>query len=101
MSEAIYDEQVAPLLRQAGEICQAHSMAMVTAVEYDTDGSVARIRTFPAQSGITLRMVDALMQSRGNLDMFLLSLARAGVDLSNCACVVPALRERQPDGDSR
>jgi hypothetical protein len=37
MSEAIYDEQIAPLLMQAGKLCEQNGLAMVAVVEYDKE----------------------------------------------------------------
>lgn len=90
--EVFYDTEIAPLLRQAATLAQSKGMAFVSAVEY-APGDVARTRWFAQESGLQLRMVDALIQSRGNLDFFLMSLYRAGIDMSACAFVHPTMRE--------
>lgn len=37
-SEAVYDNEIAPLLRQVVEICVAHNLPFVAAVCYSSDG---------------------------------------------------------------
>ena len=75
MSEAIYDEQIAPLLLQAGQICEQHGMAMVATVEYGKEQR-GETRLLPDGSGLAMHMLSMLTASGNNIDSFLIKLIR-------------------------
>ncbi len=75
MSESIYDAQIAPLLMQAGALCQEHGLAMVAVVEYDT-GTRGETRVLPEGSGLAMRMLSMLAASGNHVDSYLLSVIR-------------------------
>lgn len=75
MSEAIYDEQIAPLLMQAGRICEQHGLAMVAVVEYE-NGRRGEARLLPDGAGLAMRMLSMLAANGANVDGFLIGLIR-------------------------
>ena len=75
MSEAIYDEQIAPLLLQAGKLCEQHGLAMVAVVEYEKEKR-GETRVIPDGAGLAMRMLSMLAASGNNIDRFLLGVIR-------------------------
>ncbi|BDE70870.1 hypothetical protein [Delftia lacustris] len=75
MTEAIYDEQIAPLLRQAGELCEQHGLAMVAVVEYDKEAR-GTTRLVPDGAGLAMHMLSMLAASGNNIDSYLLKVIR-------------------------
>lgn len=75
MSEAIYDEQIAPLLMQAGKLCEEHGMALVAVVEYE-DGKRGETRTLPEDCGLAMRMLSILAGNGNNVDGYLMGLIK-------------------------
>ncbi|EPD35067.1 hypothetical protein HMPREF9701_05446 [Delftia acidovorans CCUG 274B] len=75
MTEAIYDEQIAPLLRQAGKLCEQHGLAMVAVVEYDKEAR-GTTRLVPDGAGLAMHMLSMLAASGNNIDSYLLKVIR-------------------------
>ncbi len=75
MSEAIYDEQIAPLLLQAGQLCEKHGFAMVAVVEYDK-GTRGETRLLPDGAGLAMHMLSMLAASGNNIDSYLTKVIR-------------------------
>lgn len=75
MSEAIYDEQIAPLLMQAGKICEEHGLPMVAVVEYAKEQR-GETRLLPDGAGLAMLMLSWLAASGNNIDSFLIKLIR-------------------------
>ena len=75
MSEAIYDEQIAPLLLQAGKLCAAHSLAFVAVVEYGKEER-GETHLLPDGSGLAMHMLSMLAASGNNVDRFLLAVIK-------------------------
>ncbi len=75
MSEAIYDEQVAPLLMQAAKLCEENGLALVAVVEYD-QGDRGETRVIPKNAGLAMHMLSMLAASGHNIDGFLLKVIR-------------------------
>lgn len=75
MSEKIYDEEIAPLLKQVGDICKAHDLGLVAVVEY-APGS--RGKTFYLPDGVSLSMVmvNHCEQTAPNVDAYVIGLKR-------------------------
>ncbi len=70
MSEAIYDEQIAPLLKQAADLCIKHRLSFAAAVEYapgDTGLTFAGPND-PKTTGATMFLADLGVRARGNFD---------------------------------
>lgn len=75
MSEAIYDEQIAPLLMQAGKLCEQHGLAMVAVVEYGKELR-GETRLLPEGSGLAMHMLSMLAASGNNIDSYLIKVIR-------------------------
>jgi hypothetical protein len=75
MTEAIYDEQIAPLLMQAGKLCEQHGLAMVAVVEYDKEAR-GTTRMLPDRAGLAMRMLAMLAASGNNIDSYLINVIR-------------------------
>lgn len=75
MSEAIYDEQIAPLLMQAGQLCEKHGMAMVAVVEYGKEAR-GETRLLPDGAGLAMHMLSMLAASGNNIDSYLLKVIK-------------------------
>ncbi|MGG4053529.1 hypothetical protein ABEW79_17960 [Delftia tsuruhatensis] len=75
MTEAIYDEQIAPLLRQAGKLCEQHGLAMVAVVEYDKEAR-GETRLLPDGAGLAMHMLSMLAASGNNIDRYLINVIR-------------------------
>jgi hypothetical protein len=85
MSEAIYDEKIAPLLMQAGKLCEEHGLAMVAVVEYEP-GKRGETRMLPDGSGLAMKMLSMLAMAGENVDGYMIGLTRYakkhGIDTS-------------------
>lgn len=75
MSETIYDEQIAPLLLQAGELCEQNGLAMVAVVEYEKEKR-GETRVLPDGAGLAMLMLSMLAASGNNIDQFLINVIR-------------------------
>jgi hypothetical protein len=85
MSEPIYDEQVAPLLMEAGRICKENGLPFIAVVEY-APGEFGQTQHFTETQGLAMTMANIAARAHGNLDAFMLSLLRhcreRGIDTS-------------------
>jgi hypothetical protein len=85
MSEAIYDEKIAPLLMQAGKLCEEHGLAMVAVVEYEP-GKRGETRVLPDGGGLAMTMLSLLAKAGENVDSYMIWLTRYarehGIDTS-------------------
>lgn len=75
MSETIYDEHIAPLLLQAGKLCEQHGLAMVAVVEYEKEKR-GETRVLPDGAGLAMLMLSMLAASGNNIDQFLINVIR-------------------------
>jgi hypothetical protein len=85
MSEAIYDEKIAPMLAEVSKLCQVHDVPMFAVVEYEPGHFGETACQTPKQS-LALSMTHMASRARGNLDSFVISLLRfcnkQGIDTS-------------------
>jgi hypothetical protein len=93
--EAIYDNEIAPLLLRVAELCKAHGMPMVAAVYYDGESS-GMTRVPPEGSNPAWLLVHAAWLSRGNIDAMCIGLARS-IKPENDGSIV--LRQFRPRGE--
>jgi hypothetical protein len=85
MSEAVYDEKIAPLLLQAAKLCEEHGLPMVAFVEYApmvTGETTVR----PATRSMFMDWAQMAGRCRNNLDGLVMGIMRnareQGVDTS-------------------
>ena len=75
MSEAIYDAQIAPLLLQAGQLCEQHGLAYVAVVEYSKEQR-GETRILPDGAGLAMHMLSMLAASGNNIDRYLMAVIK-------------------------
>lgn len=90
MSEKLYDEQIAPLLLKAGEIAKANGMSLAALVEY-APGEFGRTVHLSAGSHFSIRLVEAAIQAKGNVDSLYIALARHGREHGHSSMVLNLL----------
>jgi len=98
MSEQIYDEQIAPLLAQAAELCKQYGMSLVAAVEYEP-GSLGHTRLLSKDWTGAIGMVDEAVFACGNIDRLVISVARRARQYGHSSMILDMLeRAGNPDG---
>lgn len=75
MSEAIYDEQIAPALLELLKICAANGMQMIASVEYEPGESGTSIQ-FDGKQSLPMDLGRAALMSHGNVDSLFMSIIR-------------------------
>ena len=75
MSEKTYDDLIAPLLIQAGRLCEAHGLAMVAVVEYGKEQR-GETRFLPDGLGLAMHMLSMLAASGNNIDSYLMKVIK-------------------------
>ena len=73
--EQYYDEHVAPKLFAIGEECQERGMAFVAACEFG-NGDYGGTVVIPEDTSYALRLIYLASQARGNIDNFMISVAK-------------------------
>lgn len=85
MSEALYDERVAPLLKQAAEICIDLNLPFLAVVEYGPDKR-GETRVITPDEGLAMTMARGVIQHGINVDGYLIGLIRHcnknGIDIT-------------------
>ncbi|MAY78597.1 MAG: hypothetical protein CL802_13660 [Citromicrobium sp.] len=93
MSEQVYDDKVAPLLRQVAEICMQHKMTLIARVEWERD-KAGITQIVPDDAGIGQKLTQLAAHSHGNIDALCLSAVRH-FDCSASAVLAPLTREQK------
>lgn len=73
--EAFYDEQIAPLLAQAGQLAQDHGMSMTCAVEFNP-GSTGETHTLALGHSYKMDLAYAGIACHGNVDALFLAISQ-------------------------
>lgn len=73
--EAFYDAEVAPVLRDLAERCQASGLSFLAIVEWEP-GETGRTFSLSAPSGLGIRWAEAAARSNGNADNLIMGLMR-------------------------
>lgn len=68
--EKIYDEEIAPLLLKAGEICQKHGMTIVAQVEYEP-GEFGLTAAMGENPSLAMQMLRWLAMAKTDIGRFL------------------------------
>lgn len=83
--EMIYDEQIGPLLMQAGKLCAENGMPIVAAVNYEGE-MLGQTAWVPKDAILEMTMLRHLLKVGCNLDGFVLGLIKHanenGIDMS-------------------
>lgn len=75
MSEAIYDEKIAPMLAEVSKLCQQHDLPMFAVVEYEPGHFGETACQQPTQH-MAVSMAHMASRCRGNLDSLVISILR-------------------------
>lgn len=75
MSEALYDEKIAPVLAELAALCIEHKLPFLAVVEY-APGKFGQTTVSTDDQGLSMTMADIAARSHGNLDGFTISLLR-------------------------
>lgn len=75
MSEAWYDEELAPKLVEIGKLCEARGIPFVAVVEY-APGERGETRYLPDSAGLCMKMLSMLASAGDNVDGYLIGLSR-------------------------
>ena len=75
MSEELYDNKIAPALKELTQECLDNGMSLIAVVEY-APAEHGRTTYVQADHSIAMTMVDIAAQSNGNIDTFFFSMAR-------------------------
>ena len=73
--EAFYDAEIAPALLDLARKCQEKGLSLIAQVEWEP-GETGRTAAFAGDSGIGIRMAEAAMRAKGNIDAFLLGMTK-------------------------
>lgn len=98
MSESVYDKEVAPLLKQAGEICERHGMPFVAQVEYQP-GDFGQTAFLGENPSIAMRLLLWAALAKGNLDQLFFAAARHGKEHGHDSIVLARLAAKPAGSD--
>lgn len=72
--EKIYDEEIAPLLKQVGELCVKHNFPFIARVQYertDTDSAVGDTFFVPEHTAMKTLLAFKAMKANANVDLLI------------------------------
>lgn len=75
MSEAFYDEHIAPKLMEVAKLCEEQGIPMQAFVWYDEE-NLGATRVGPSEPNPSYTLVNAASISKGNIDLMCIGLAR-------------------------
>jgi len=75
MSEQIYDNEIAPLLMKAAEICFEHDISMVATVEYNK-GDFGSTFNLPTDRSCAMSVNYMAIKSAGNVDALIMGIQK-------------------------
>jgi hypothetical protein len=98
--EHVYDQQIAPLMEQIIAICKAHSIN--THASFLLDDDMMATTHLPLDGDpVMLEMLRVAAFSRGNLDAFVINMARrvnSGRFDGSASVVLRAMKQEATDG---
>ena len=75
MTEKIYDEEIVPLLKKAGDLCVEHGIPFLAVAEY-APGEVGETRFQTNDECLKMVMIRHCAKTAPNIDGFLIGLIR-------------------------
>jgi len=75
MSEAIYDEKIAPALMEVAKLCEQHNIPMLAVVEYKP-GEIGETALQTPTQHMAMSMAHMASRCRGNLDSLVINILR-------------------------
>lgn len=73
--EDFYDREVAPVLMEIAKKCQDNGLSIAAMVEWEP-GETGRTAALSADAGFGIRMTEAAMQARGNVDSLIFAIQK-------------------------
>ena len=73
--EDFYDREVAPVLLDLAKKCQDNGLSIAAMVEWDP-GETGNTAAIAAKAGFGIRMAEAAMQARGNVDSLIFAIQK-------------------------
>jgi hypothetical protein len=77
--EQFYDREIAPVLMDLAGKCQDNGLSIAAMVEWEPD-ETGRTAALAATAGFGIRMVEAAMQAKGNVDSLIFALMKYGTE---------------------
>ena len=84
MSEAYYDEHIAPKLMAIAKECEDNGLSLVACYEYEL-GRKARTMTLQPGCSFVINLVEFATRSRGNIDSLIMALCRYAEKHGHCS----------------
>lgn len=75
MTEKIYDEEIAPLLKKVGDLCVKHGIPFLAVAEY-APAMIGRTEFRTNDECIEMLMISHMAKTAPNIDGFLIGLIR-------------------------
>lgn len=95
MSEKLYDEEIAPRLKEVAELCKKAGIPMLATVWFQGEDS-GTTRVFPGEPNPSFTLAHAAHRCRGNLDKLCFTLVREVSEENNGSVVLQMLRTELP-----
>lgn len=75
MTEAFYDAEIAPVLLELAQKCEANGMSLIAMCEWAPDES-GRTMTLAKDASAAIRLAEGAMQAQGNVDTLFFAIKR-------------------------
>lgn len=75
MSEKVYDDEIAPKLKEISELCQRHGMPFVALCEYEPD-QLGRTEFMPPDAGAAMTIAAYAARCDANVDSLMIAIQR-------------------------
>jgi len=98
--EDFYDREVAPVLMDIAKKCQDNGLSITTMVEWDP-GETGRTAALTAEAGFGIRMAEAAMQARGNVDSLIGAIMGYAKDRGHSSVFLKQLGVPLTNGDRK
>ena len=99
MTEEIYDEEIAPLLKKAGDLCVKYGIPFLAVTEY-SPGEVGETRFQTNDECLKMVMIRHCVKTAPNIDGFLIGLIRwakdKGIDMDQSIFLRQYMIDNQP-----
>lgn len=90
MSEAFYDEHIAPELMRLAKLCETNGMSFLCQVEYAPE-ETAETKAVTASAGLKTVIARAGMECHGNVDSFMIGVQRYAMKHGHSSAVLTIL----------
>jgi hypothetical protein len=94
--EDFYDREVAPVLMDLAKKCQDNGLSIAAMVEWEP-GETGRTAALSADASFGIRMVEAAMQARGNVDSLIFAIQKYAAEHGHSSICLKMLEDRPGD----